>query len=143
MAAASAHLARILKQLPLWWHNHLAATRALEELHRSPDAEVRRTARDFGVSVQGLKGIAARGPVSDQLMERMARTYGLELAALRRSDPSLVREIGERCAFCSSRFRCSIDLAEAGGVARARAYCPNATTFGSISRELSPGPQES
>ncbi len=134
MAASSVRLGSFLKQLPLWWQNQLAAMRALDELHRSPHAEVLRTASDFGATVQRLKSAAARGPLSGQLMEKMARAYGLVPADLRRTDPNSVREMEERCTFCASRFRCAIDLADADGVARAQAYCDNTEMFRSVAR---------
>jgi hypothetical protein len=134
MAASSGRLGSFLKQLPLWWQNQLAAMRALDELHRSPHAEVLRTASDFGATVQRLKSAAARGPLSGQLMEKMARAYGLEPAALRRTDPNSVREMEERCTFFASRFRCAIDLADADGASRAQAYCDNTEMFRTVAR---------
>ena len=136
MAAASARLATLLKQLPLWWRNQLAAMRALDELQRSPNTEVLRTAQDFGMTAQDLKRVAARGPVGGRLMERMALAHGLDATALRHANLNLEREIAVRCTFCDSRFRCALDLAEGpadpDGIARAQAYCPNAATFASL-----------
>jgi hypothetical protein len=126
MAGSNTGLGSLLKQLPLWWHNQLAAMRALDEINRSPRAELLRTAGDCGVTVQRLRRVAARGPLSVRLMEVMARTYGLEPAMLRRADLNSVREMEERCTFCRERFRCAIDLADDDGVTRAQAYCPNA-----------------
>ena len=129
MAAPSARLASILDRLVLWWRNQVGAIRALDELNRSPHAELLRTAGDFGVTVHRLKLIAARGTLSARLMEKMARTYGVEPASLRRADLNAVREMEERCTFCDNRFRCAIDLSENDGVARAQAYCVNAEMF--------------
>jgi hypothetical protein len=129
MAGASTGLGSLLKQLPLWWHNQLAAMRALDEINRSPGAELVRTAGDCGITVQRLRRVAARGPLSMRLMEMMARTYGLEPAALRRADLNTIREMEERCTFCRARFRCAIDLGDDDGIARAQAYCPNADIF--------------
>ncbi|HEX5957366.1 MAG TPA: DUF6455 family protein [Hyphomicrobiaceae bacterium] len=130
--AASARMASLLQQLPLWWHNRWAAMRALEELDRSPYAEVLRTASDFGLTVEALRSAAARGPLNRQLMERMAETYNLEPTALRRVDLSVAREMEARCTFCGKRRRCAIDLADAEGASRAQAYCPNAEIFRDI-----------
>jgi hypothetical protein len=124
MVASSARLTGVLKQLPLWWRNQLAAMRALDELHRSPHSEVIRTASDFGTTVLGLKSAAARGPWSGQLMERMARACGLEPAALRRADLRLAREMEELCTFCGNRLCCSVDLADPDG-ARWRPHAPS------------------
>ncbi len=132
MAASSSVFGSFLKQLPLWWHNQLAAMRALDELNRSPHAEVVRTASDFGATVQRLKSAAARGPLSAQLMEKMARAHGLEPAALRRADLNTVREMEEVCTFCVNRFRCAVDLADDARVAGAKAYCANAEMFGTL-----------
>lgn len=129
MPGSSAGLGSLLKQLPLWWHNQLAAMRALDEINRSPGAELLRTAGDCGITVQRLRRVTARGPLSARLMEMMARTYGLESATLRRADLNTVREMEERCTFCRERFRCAIDLEDDEGMARAQAYCPNADTF--------------
>ena len=134
MAASSMRLGSFVKQLPLWWRNQLAARRALDEIHRSPHAEVFRTASDFGITVQRLKSAAARGPLGSQLMERMARAYGLEPAVLRRTNPGTLRDMEERCTFCASRLRCAMDLADADGAARAHAYCANAEMFMSAVR---------
>jgi hypothetical protein len=116
--------------------------RALDELHRSPHAEVLRTARDFGITVQGLESAAARGPMSGQLMESMARAYGLEPSDLRHADLNLVREMERHCTFCGNRLRCSIDLAHADGAAPAQAYCPNAEMLGSIAGGLTLAQQQ-
>jgi hypothetical protein len=106
--------------------------RALDELNRSPHAELLRTAGDCGITVQRLRRVAARGPLSVRLMETMARAYGLEPAALRRADLNTVREMEERCTFCHERFWCAMDLADDEGVIRAQAYCPNADMFESL-----------
>ena len=132
MAALGAGLASFLKQLQLWWHNQLGAMRALDELNRSPHTELLRTAGDFGITVQRLKSVAARGPLSTQLLEKMARAYGLDSEALRRADLNTVREMEERCTFCDSRYRCATDLSEDRGVARARSYCANAEAFAAL-----------
>lgn len=129
MAGPSTGLGSLLKQLALWWHNQLAAMRALDEINRSPRAELLRTAGDCGITVQRLRRVAARGPLSARLMEMMARAYGLEPAALRRADLNTVREMEERCTFCRERSRCAVDLRDDGGMARAQAYCPNADMF--------------
>jgi hypothetical protein len=126
MSTVSTDLANSLEQLVLWWRNRLGARRALDELNRSPHAEFLRTARDFGVTVERLKRFAARGPLSIELMERMAGAHGLEPDALRRADLNAVREMEERCTLCGSRFRCAHDLAVDGSVTRTKAYCPNA-----------------
>ena len=84
MAGSNASLGSLLKQLPLWWHNQLAAMRVLDEINRSPRAELLRTAGDCGITVERLRCVAARGPLSARLMELMGRAYGLEPATLRR-----------------------------------------------------------
>ena len=129
MAGSNASLGSLLKQLPLWWHNQLAAMRVLDEINRSPRAELLRTAGDCGITVERLMRVAARGPLSARLMELMGRAYGLEPATLRRADLNTIREMEERCTFCRQRFRCAIDLADDDGRARAQAYCPNAGMF--------------
>ncbi|HEX6001342.1 MAG TPA: DUF6455 family protein [Hyphomicrobiaceae bacterium] len=127
--AASTRMTSFLQQLPLWWHNRWAAMRALEELDRSPHAEVLRTASDFGLTVEALRSAVARGPLDRRLMERMAETYGLAPTALRRVGLSVAREMEARCTFCGKRRRCSIDLSDADGASRAQTYCPNAEIF--------------
>lgn len=134
MFTASTNLTVSLRQLALWWRNQMSARRATHELNRLPHAELLRTARDFGVTVDRLKTVAARGPLSAELMQRMAGAHGLEPDALRQADLNTVREMEERCTFCSSRFRCAHDLAGDGTVARAKAYCPNAEALKALKR---------
>lgn len=134
MSAASTPLTDLVKQFALWWRNWLGARRALDELNRSPHAELVRTAHDFGVTVDRLKTFAARGPLSGELMQRMASAHGLEAEVLRRADLNTVREMEERCSFCGSRFRCAHDFADDGTVARAKAYCPNAEALKALKK---------
>jgi hypothetical protein len=46
----------------------------------------------------------------------------------------------QRCTFCRNRLRCSIDLADADGAARAQTYCPNAGTLRDIASRLAVTP---
>lgn len=129
MSSPHAHAGRSIKRLALLWRNRRNAGRGLYELDRSPHGELARTAHDFGVSVDRLGSIVARGPLGVELMQKMAKAHGLEPDALRRADGNAAREMEERCTFCAHRFRCALDLTEDGGAARARAYCPNAQAF--------------
>ncbi len=108
--------------------------RALDELNCSPHAELHRTASDLGVSVQGLRRIAARGPLGALLFERMATAYGLDSNCLRSANLNTVREMEERCAFCDRRLRCALDLSVEDGAARTEGYCANARTFEALRR---------
>jgi len=139
MAGLGASLASYVEQLPIWWRNRLAAMRALDELNRSSHAELERTARDVGVTAQRLRTIAARGPVGVQLLEGMARTYGVGPDAFRRVDANTLREMRERCTFCDSRYRCAVDLGSGGDPARSRAYCPNADAFRALRERAAQG----
>jgi hypothetical protein len=136
MATSGEGLARFLDRLALWWRNQVAATRAVGELNRCPSAELLRTASDLGVTAQGLRRFAARGPLSARLFENMGKAYRVDLGSLRRTDFGMVREMEERCALCGSRLRCALDLSEyrQAAQARARAYCPNAEAFEALRR---------
>jgi hypothetical protein len=135
MAGSGAGLSSYLKRLPIWWHNRLAAMRALDELNRSPHVELSRTAQDVGVTVQRLRMVTARGPVGARLLERMARSHGIGADTLRRVDRNTIREMEERCTFCHGRYRCAVDLASGEEVPRSRAYCPNAGAFEALREE--------
>lgn len=140
MTASSAGIGSLLRQLPLRWQNRLAAMRALDALNRRPHSELIRTAGDFGITVQRLRRVVARGPLSARLMEAMAKACGLEPATLRGADLNTVREMEERCTFCGNRFRCAIDLSDDAGAARAQAYCPNAALLRALRALAAPRP---
>ena len=112
--------ARLLHGLALWLRN--------------PHAELRRTASDLGVSIQGLKRIAARGPLNALLIEKMATAYGLDADCLRSVNVNTVREMEGCCTFCDRRFRCALDLSVEDGAARTEGYCANARTFEALRR---------
>jgi hypothetical protein len=131
MAASGERFARQLHGLALWWRNQVRAMRALDELNRSPHAELQRTASDLGVTVQRLKQVAARGPLNSLLIDKMAMAYGLDL---RHANLNTVREMEERCTFCDSRFRCARDLSADDGAVRAGAYCANVPMLEALGR---------
>ncbi len=129
LLAVNINLAGWLKGVALWWRNRCEGRRALHVLDRSPISEISRTAHDFGITVDRLRSFTARGPLSAELMQRMAMAHGLKADALRRDDLNTIREMEERCTVCGNRLRCAHDLAQADALARTESYCPNSEAF--------------
>ena len=123
-----------LKGAALWWRNQREGRRALSALDRSSLSEMSRTAHDFGIAVDRLRSFAVRGPLSAELMQRMAMAHGLKAEALRRNDLNTIREMEERCTVCGYRLRCARDLAQVDAPARAESYCPNFEAFKALTR---------
>ncbi|MEQ1615009.1 MAG: hypothetical protein ABL904_19850 [Hyphomicrobiaceae bacterium] len=120
----------LLEHLRDWWQGR----DALSGLHAE---EFERIASDLGISADELRGLAARGPHSaDLLVERM-RALGLTQTDVNRVASGLMRELQKTCSCCADKSICHKELAEQPDDPSWRRYCPNADTLDAITKSKS------
>jgi hypothetical protein len=114
--------------------NWFAGKSRRAELDRIDDAEVSRIARDVGLSVGELGELVRLGPeAADQLPRRM-QAIGLDVEAIGRDEPTVLRDMQRLCAQCSRKGRCEHDLVADPANPSWQSYCANSTTLRALQR---------
>ena len=121
-----------LVKLQAAWGRLQQHRRSVVELAACPPEELRRIAREVGVSERELRALDSNTKGPTELMPERLRQLGLDPEFLRRDDTAVYRDLERVCARCKSSERCARDLA-AGDVATGmRSYCSNAHTIDAL-----------
>src|SRR3954471_6567075 len=115
-----------------WWTRWRMHWSALAELMQCSPAELERTARDVGVSLNDLHVLAGKWPEAADAMTRRVEALGLDAGEIGRNDPLVMRDLQRVCSLCGSKTRCEHDLARHPEDSRWRTYCPNAVSLGAL-----------
>jgi hypothetical protein len=118
-----------------WWRNWRQAQANRAELDRCGIDETRTIARDVGVTVPDLYGLAEHRPEDAQLLPRRMAALDLDPSQVARSAPVALRDLQRLCTMCQSKGRCARDLASDPASGEWRDYCPNVTTFDALQAE--------
>jgi pyrroloquinoline quinone (PQQ) biosynthesis protein C len=96
-----------------------------------PD-EVKRIASDLGIGNRELHTLAAHGPHSADLLQKMLPALGIDPEKLAEADPLVMRDLQRLCVTCNKKKRCQHELAEGKAAADFRQFCPNAVTLDAL-----------
>ncbi len=108
------------------WLKH---RRELSEIRKMDRTEFDRIANDMKVSPADLDILVRRGPHAADELPKLLETLGIDEAALKRSQPLVLRDMERVCAMCSHKQRCDRDIDDGILAERYEAYCPNAPTI--------------
>ena len=112
-------------------------TSGLADSDGCSEHELLRRARYLGIPAAQLRWVSSDAPDPVGLLERRMEALSLdptEVAGM--ESPCSVRELQQRCARCTMRGRCALDLADKfadPGWLYWRSYCPNAATLSMLS----------
>ena len=114
------------------WKNSRQRQRQAAELGNLDPGELKRIARDMGLTGADLRRLAKSGPhAADLLRERLAQLDldpdHVELAVL--------RDLQRCCSECESKGRCAHDLRERPESSEWHRYCPNSSTLDALTEE--------
>ena len=98
----------------------------------TPD-EVTRIANDLGVSRQELLDLAAKGPHSAALLEKMLAALGVSFEVQR--NPAVMQDLQRLCVNCDHKKRCDHELSIGTTAENFRQFCPNAYTLDALLTE--------
>jgi len=105
----------------------------------TPD-EVKRVARDLGVTAKELNVLARKGPDAADLLLKMLVALRIDLKTLEKSEPYVMRDLQRLCTTCGVKNRCEHELANGTAADRFREFCPNAFTLDALLKSRPSGP---
>jgi hypothetical protein len=89
-------------------------------------------ARDLGLSPSELDQLVRRGPHAADELSKMMAVLGLDVKAVARAQPLVVRDLQRVCALCEQKKQCDRDLVAGSAAQHYKEYCLNAPTFASL-----------
>ena len=114
-------------------YRHLHGT--TDELGHCTQDEVRQIAKDLGVSVNDLRGVAEKGPGAADVLQKLLLALSVDPNALAKSDPATMRDLQRVCVVCDRKGRCQEELAAGTAAEHFREFCPNAYTLDALFKE--------
>lgn len=119
----------LVEAISQWWRDWTGNGSALSELKCYAEDEVQRLAKDVGVSVSELRGLARFGPdAADLLLRRMA-ALDLDRNEVSQAQRQTFQDLQRVCTMCKSHRRCARDIARDSADAAWEEYCPNVATL--------------
>ena len=91
-----------------------------------------RIARDLGLSVSDLRGLAAKGPGAAETLQKMLLALSVDPQSLAKADPAVMRDLQRLCMVCGQKGRCQHELARGTAAEHFREFCPNAYTLDAV-----------
>ena len=114
------------------WRRLMDARRSVRELAVCPPEELRRIARDVGISAAALRCAGGAHPGPSELLPLRLQQLGMDPGFVKHSQTAAYRDLERVCATCNSWRRCARDLRRGGVQAGMESYCPNAPTIDAL-----------
>jgi hypothetical protein len=111
------------------WIKH---RRDLNEIRRMNRADFNLIAHDLRISPDELDRLVEAGSHSSDEMPRMLKALGIDVAALERVEPLLVRDMQQVCSLCRDKAHCNGELAGGPAAQHCREYCRNAPSIDAL-----------
>jgi hypothetical protein len=109
-----------------------------DELGQCSQEDVMRIAKDLGVPISDLRGLAAKGPGAADVLQKMLLALSVDPQALVKADPAVMRDLQRLCILCSQKGRCQHELAKGTAAEHFREFCPNAYTLDALFKQKGP-----
>jgi hypothetical protein len=106
-----------------------------DELGQCSQEDVMRIAKDLGIPVSDLRGLASKGPGAADNLRKMLVALSVDPQALAEADPAVMRDLQRLCIVCSQKGRCQHELAEGTAAGHFREFCPNAYTLDALFKD--------
>jgi len=106
--------------------------RDLSEIRRMNRADFDLIAHDLRLSPGDLDRLVAAGQHSADEMPKTLKALGIDVAAIARAEPLLVRDMQRVCSLCHDKAHCHRELADGTAAQHYKDYCPNAPTIDAL-----------
>jgi transcriptional regulator with XRE-family HTH domain len=112
----------------------LKQRRELNELmeYEAEFGELERVARDLNVTPADLERLVRQGSQSESDLAYMIKALGIDEAALRRAESTLLRDMERVCSFCAHKRQCHRELATGTAATNYVEYCENADAIDTL-----------
>jgi hypothetical protein len=125
----------VLDAIAGWINKYRRMHGVRDELRECSQEDVMRIAKDLGVPVSDLLGLAAKGPRSADVLQKMLLALSVDPQALAKTDPAVMRDLQRLCIVCSQKARCQHELAEGTAAEHFCEFCPNAYTLDALFKD--------
>jgi len=92
-------------------------------------------AKDLGVPLSDLCGLAAKAPDAANDVSKMLGALSIDESALAKSDPAATRDLQRTCMLCAQKGRCKHELASFTAALNFHEFCPNAYTLEALLKQ--------
>jgi hypothetical protein len=118
-----------------WVNKYRSIHASRNELGECSPEDVTRIAADIGIPPGELRALAAKGPDSARLLEKLLLKLHVDPAQLANANPAIMRDLQRLCVVCGQKERCQHELSEGTAADHFREYCPNAFTLDALFRQ--------
>jgi len=118
-----------LKAIADWVNSYRNAIGFKNEFGMCGPDEVRRMAKDIGVTASELQELVRKGPDSANLLKRMLVALNVDPKTIADIDPLVIREMNWLCIKCGNKRRCEHELAKGTATEHFHEFCPNAVSI--------------
>jgi len=122
----------VLDAIAGWINKYRNMHGVSDELEHCSQEDVMRIARDLGLSVSDLRGLAAKGPGAAETLQKMLLALSVDPQSLAKADPAVMRDLQRLCMVCGQKGRCQHELARGTAAEHFREFCPNAYTLDAV-----------
>jgi hypothetical protein len=122
----------VLDTIAGWINKYRHFSGVHDELGECTQDDVARIAKDLGVSVNDLRGLAAKGPGAAEFLRKMLLALSVDPNDLAKTDPAVMRDLQRICMLCGQKSRCRHELAAGTAAGHFREFCPNAYTLDAL-----------
>jgi hypothetical protein len=132
----TAHSLPVVEMLIHSFGDWLKHRREMNELRQLNTAEFDRIASELRVSPGDLDKLVRQGPHAADELPQMLKVLGIDVEALARTQPLVLRDMERVCALCHQKGECVREFASGTAAERYEEYCPNAPTIDVLGPEL-------
>jgi hypothetical protein len=122
----------VLDAIAGWINKYRNMHGAHNELEHCSQEDVMQIAKDLGVSVSDLRGLAAKGPGAAATLQKMLLALSVDPQEVAKADPAVMRDLQRLCVVCGQKRRCQHELARGTAAEHFREFCPNAYTLDAL-----------
>jgi hypothetical protein len=122
----------VLDAIAGWINKYRNMRGAHDELEHCSQEDVMQIAKDLGVSVSDLRGLAAKGPGAADTLHKMLLALSVDPQDVAKADPAAMRDLQRLCVVCGQKRRCQHELARGTAAEHFREFCPNAYTLDAL-----------
>jgi hypothetical protein len=125
----------VLDAIAGWINKYRNMPGARHELEHCSQEDVMQIAKDLGISVSDLRGLAAKGPRAADTLRKMLLALSVNPQDVSNADPAAMRDLQRVCIVCGQKRRCQHELARGTAAEHFREFCPNAYTLDALFKD--------
>jgi hypothetical protein len=118
-----------------WFKKRRSLHGVRDELRQCSQDEAMTIAKDLGVPLSDLHGLAAKAPDAANDVSKMLHVLCIDESTLEKGDPATMRDLRRTCMLCVRKGRCRHEFASFTAARNFREFCPNAYTLNALLKQ--------